>query len=880
MNETSHTPTCPQCGALVAADAPEGLCPRCLVSLNFATQTEFPGDAAGSHGTKVVKAPLPAPDELAKLFPQLEILECLGRGGMGAVYKARQPKLDRFVALKILTPERQADAQFRERFEREARTLARLSHPNIVAVYDFGEVDGYCYLLMEFVDGLTLRQLMQSRKLTPEEALGIVPKICGALEFAHGKGVVHRDIKPENILLDRAGQVKIADFGIAKILQPGAQDFSLTGAKDVVGTPHYMAPEQVEQPAKVDHRADIFSLGVVFYEMLTGELPLGKFAPPSRKVQIDVRLDEIVLHALEKEPERRYQHASEVKTAVETIANSPGLSAAAGLSKSSLCCVSTPEYLRTFRGRYLFICQGKGELALSGETLSFKSGWQVVTIPLPSIQTLARGDYPLSAKPIPLNYIAVTYVDRGVTRTLLFTPVQSRRKPVWETNKIVAEWLLALLEAIQIATGRTLTVGHADLGLGGYWAGLVKTYLLSMLVCTVMFSMIPVILLHRLPNRLSEVIWGPLVPLLTLVFVYVIQWWVRFIPGLGCGDDEERSEWISGARWVARIGGTLLLVLFGIFIVAEGLPPVATQPEGVQLNFVALGLMLLGFIIGWKREGTAALLVASGWTLWHISEGRMEWDFFQTPLVVAGFYGFCWWTTRGRRTGVAIWSVCGLAIAFSLGWLFVPTNVFVHGVVRDAATRRPVPQAELRLLPRPASADRGDGPNARSDNNGRFTLYLGWFTDGKEVALSAPGYASVTTHLGPRGLGERNVSRDFELRRAAPAALETQVPPVVIETFPASGTTDVDPALTELRVTFSKPMREGGYSWAKLDEGSFPTTNGESHFLEGRRTCVLPVKLQPGRVYATWINVGKFQDFQGEDGQPAVPYLLIFETRK
>jgi len=317
MSETSSK--CNRCGAPLPPDAPEGLCPRCLVALNLATQTEVTGET-DPHGPAVSKSP-PAPvSEIAKLFPQLEILECLGRGGMGAVYKARQPRLDRLVALKILSPEKQNDSKFAERFEREARMLARLHHPNIVTVYDFGEVQGNYYLLMEFVDGLTLRQLFQARKLSPAEALKIVPEICKALQYAHEQGIVHRDIKPENILLDKQGRVKIADFGIAKMLGVEAGQQILTGAKDVVGTPHYMAPEQIEKPMTVDHRADIYSLGVVFYEMLTGELPLGKFQPPSQKVQIDVRLDEVVLHALEKEPERRYQQASQMKTAVETIA--------------------------------------------------------------------------------------------------------------------------------------------------------------------------------------------------------------------------------------------------------------------------------------------------------------------------------------------------------------------------------------------------------------------------------------------------------------------------------------------------------------------------------------------------------------------------------
>ncbi|MGA3284296.1 MAG: protein kinase [Verrucomicrobiota bacterium] len=286
-------------------------------------------------GGKPVFVP-PAVEEMSRLFPQLEIIELLGQGGMGAVYKARQPRLNRFVALKILSPEKQNDPQFAERFEREARALAWLTHPHIVTVYDFGEVQGHFYLLMEFVDGLTLRQLFQARKLSPAEALNIVPKICEALQYAHEQGVIHRDIKPENILLDKKSQVKIADFGIAKILDLGPGDLSLTGAKDVVGTPHYMAPEQIEKPQAVDGRADIYSRGVVFYEMLTGELPLGKFQPPSQKVKIDVRLDEVVLRALEKEPDRRYQQVSEVKTDVEKIARTTSMPANARLSSQAI----------------------------------------------------------------------------------------------------------------------------------------------------------------------------------------------------------------------------------------------------------------------------------------------------------------------------------------------------------------------------------------------------------------------------------------------------------------------------------------------------------------------------------------------------------------
>jgi len=264
----------------------------------------------------------PEPAELAKQFPQLEILELLGQGGMGAVYKARQKQLDRLVALKILPPQVAQTEAFAERFTREARSLAKLSHPRIVSVYDFGHTeDGLYYFIMEFIDGTDLRHVIQAGELSAAEALTIVPQICEALQFAHEEGIVHRDIKPENILLDKKGRVKIADFGLAKLLDQPATVYTLTQAGQRMGTPHYMAPEQIEHPGQVDHRADIYSLGVVFYEMLTGELPLGRFPLPSKKVHVDVRLDEVVLKTLEKEPELRYQQASEVKIDVETISS-------------------------------------------------------------------------------------------------------------------------------------------------------------------------------------------------------------------------------------------------------------------------------------------------------------------------------------------------------------------------------------------------------------------------------------------------------------------------------------------------------------------------------------------------------------------------------
>jgi len=274
--------------------------------------TQDHGEAHRFHAPKI--------DELAPLFPQLEILELIGHGGMGAVYKARQPTLNRLVALKVLPRDAGMDPKFAKRFAREARALASLSHPNIVALHDFGETDGLFYFVMEYIDGVNLRQALERGSFSPSEALEIVPKICDALQYAHEEGIVHRDIKPENILLDRRGRMKIADFGLAKLLTATGEGAHLTATRQVVGTPHYMAPEQVERPLEVDHRADIYSLGVVFYEMLTGELPIGHFEPPSQKVQVDVRLDAVVLRALAKEPSQRYQRVSDVRSRIDTIA--------------------------------------------------------------------------------------------------------------------------------------------------------------------------------------------------------------------------------------------------------------------------------------------------------------------------------------------------------------------------------------------------------------------------------------------------------------------------------------------------------------------------------------------------------------------------------
>jgi serine/threonine protein kinase len=238
---------CPQCGKSAGPNGLDGLCPQCMMRVGIGSCVD-PADGVASQGFVP-----PEIKDLAPLFPDLEILELLGKGGMGAVYKARQKLLDRVVALKILPPGIGAEPAFAKRFTQEARALAKLNHPGVVTLYEYGQADGLFFFLMEFVDGVSLRHLLEVSRISPREALAIVPQICDALQYAHDQGIVHRDIKPENILLDRQGRVKVADFGLAKLIGSGAETVTprdaasgpvpLTEAGKIMGTPQYMAPE-------------------------------------------------------------------------------------------------------------------------------------------------------------------------------------------------------------------------------------------------------------------------------------------------------------------------------------------------------------------------------------------------------------------------------------------------------------------------------------------------------------------------------------------------------------------------------------------------------------------------------------------------------------
>lgn len=275
----------------------------------------------------------PAPSELASLFPGFEVLEMLGRGGMGAVYRARQTSLNRDVAIKILPPDLSNDAEFAERFRREAQTMARLSHPNIVHVYDFGHEpeSGLFFLVMEFVDGADLRDLIAGGGMEPDEALRVVREVCEALSHAHASGFAHRDVKPGNVFLTGAGHVKIGDFGLAKLMPSSAAaenapELTTTGATP--GTVDYCAPEILSGSGDGgDLRADIFSLGVMLHELLTGVRPRGNFAPASSKVRVSRRVDAAVLKAIDEDPIRRFASADEFRRALEKSSRGGGRSA-------------------------------------------------------------------------------------------------------------------------------------------------------------------------------------------------------------------------------------------------------------------------------------------------------------------------------------------------------------------------------------------------------------------------------------------------------------------------------------------------------------------------------------------------------------------------
>lgn len=269
----------------------------------------------------------PSPEELAGQIPQCEITGLLGRGGMGAVYRARQTALDRDVAVKILPPEADPDGAMAERFRREGRILARLSHPHIVTVFDSGTTpDGHLYIVMELASGGDLARRMSDKRLPVDEAVSILLQVGAAVAAAHEQGVVHRDLKPSNVLLMTDGTAKVADFGLAVPLQSPETE-RLTREDATLGTAEYAAPEQYaarKGGPPPDCRSDIYSLGVLACEMLTGALPRGVFNLPSQtSPSLDPAVDAVMLKALQSDPRSRFASAGEFCAALTTAMDRP-----------------------------------------------------------------------------------------------------------------------------------------------------------------------------------------------------------------------------------------------------------------------------------------------------------------------------------------------------------------------------------------------------------------------------------------------------------------------------------------------------------------------------------------------------------------------------
>jgi tRNA A-37 threonylcarbamoyl transferase component Bud32 len=318
---------CPQCGAELPVDAPEGLCPRCLLQQGIGEGSGAPSSRANDPtlAPRTTTSGGAAPGARVRYFGDYEILEEIARGGMGVVYKARQMSLNRPVALKMILASELATPEARQRFRAEAEAAANLQHPNIVAIHEVGEHEGKQYFSMDFVVGKNLAEIVRGNPLPAERAASYVKTISEAIHFAHQRGTLHRDLKPQNVLIDADDRPRITDFGLAKRVDA---DSGLTRTGDVLGSPSYMPPEQAaSQSAEIGPHSDVYSLGAILYELLSGRPPFAAATPweticqvlqtppvSPRKLNPDVPrdLETICLKCLEKQPQRRYHSAREL----------------------------------------------------------------------------------------------------------------------------------------------------------------------------------------------------------------------------------------------------------------------------------------------------------------------------------------------------------------------------------------------------------------------------------------------------------------------------------------------------------------------------------------------------------------------------------------
>lgn len=308
----------------------EGLCPACLAS-------GVSGALADFLQTKPQE-----PVELAVQIEGCEIESVLGAGAMGIVYHGVRSDTNEAVAVKVLSRSISGDAEMAERFRREAVALAALDHPNIVRVVSTGMADdGRLYLAMELVDGCDLRRLLKAEKLSTDRALDIFCKVCQGIEHAHAHGMIHRDIKPANILVGINGAVKVADFGIAKAAAGSLSSFTLTQTREAFGTPYYIAPEVARQDA-ADERADIYALGVLLYEVITGRVPMGSVTPASQLAGVPSQFDALITQSMSDDAAKRPQTVQDMREAVERIRESQTVTAKRrrALKMSAYCAVA------------------------------------------------------------------------------------------------------------------------------------------------------------------------------------------------------------------------------------------------------------------------------------------------------------------------------------------------------------------------------------------------------------------------------------------------------------------------------------------------------------------------------------------------------------
>ncbi len=374
-----------------------------------------------------------------------EIKECIGSGGMGAIYTARRIHIGDTVAVKVLRPEVVQDSQSRERFQREARAAAKLHHPNAVVVHDFGQdADGTTYIVMEYLEGRSLRDVMSDEKTMPLlQALSIMKQACAAIEAAHRLGIIHRDIKPDNIIIldshDGTPHVKILDFGIAKLLDrtndTGEIDPTLTQVGTVIGTPNYMSPEQC-QGESLDARSDVYSLGIVLYEMLTGVQPFTAknstgvvikhvTEKPRRLISLNpyvpAEVERVVLKALEKKPEARQQSAldlaREFETAVQQPSQPKSFAPVAQMAETRVATkVTTPVVPSAKPARApLYVAAGAAVILLIGGLSWGLVGFQQTPKPQPSAKDISTQLPPQKAEPTPVATVKPLTAPEGMT---------------------------------------------------------------------------------------------------------------------------------------------------------------------------------------------------------------------------------------------------------------------------------------------------------------------------------------------------------------------------------------------------------------------------------------------------------------------------------